>query len=329
MILIVGIPSDGPTRLVIDAAEAAGVEYLVLNQRESHFVDLRVDLRRGAPVDGTLRLRHRDWPLSAFSGIFLRMMEWQELPENRGTPSPDPDGIRRSGLLHDALIQWTEMTPCRVMNRCSAMGSNASKPYQAQIIEQTGFLTPPTLITSDPARVREFLQRYRHVVFKSISGARSIVKTLSDVRLLHLDRVRMLPTQFQAFVPGTNIRVHVTGDEVFATEMRSAAIDYRYPASDGEEVEMAAVTLPEEIETRCLDLSHRLDLPLAGVDLKVTREGEYYCFEVNPMPAYSYFQEGSGQEIAGGIVRYLAGGDPAAGRPMPARQRGEEDGRDC
>ena len=256
------------------------------------------------------------------------MMDWQDLPENRGTPSPDPDGIRRSCLLHDALVQWTDIAPCRVMNRCSAMGSNASKPYQAQIIEKTGFMIPPTLITSDPRMVREFLQRYRHVVFKSISGARSIVKTLSDVRLLHLDRVRMLPTQFQAFVPGTNIRVHVTGDEVFATEMRSAAIDYRYPSSAGEEVEMAAVTLPEEIEMRCLDLSLDLDLPLAGIDLKVTRGGEYYCFEVNPMPAYSYFQEGSGQEIAGGIVRYLAGGDPAAGIPMPVRMGGRDNGRD-
>ena len=72
MILIIGIPSDGPTRLVIDAAEATGVEHLVLNQRESQFIDLRIDLRRGASVDGVLRLRHLDWRLSrsraSFSG---------------------------------------------------------------------------------------------------------------------------------------------------------------------------------------------------------------------------------------------------------------------
>jgi RimK-like ATP-grasp domain len=312
MILICGIPSDGPIRLLIDAAAIAGVEHLVLNQRESHFIDLRLDLRAGIPVDGALRLRHRTWPLSSFSGVFLRMMDWQALPENRGTHSPHPENVWRSFLLHDALIQWIEMTPCRVMNRSSAMGSNSSKPYQMQIIEQSGFKVPPTLITTEPPLVREFLKRHKKVIFKSISGTRSIVRTLADVKLLQLKRIRLLPTQFQAFVPGTDVRVHITGDEVFATEMRSQAIDYRYPSSEKEEVEMADITLPDKIRAQCLKLSRRLKLPLAGIDLKVTPSGEYFCFEVNPMPAYSYFQEGSGQDIAGGIVRYLAGNDTAA-----------------
>ncbi|KAF5054541.1 Ribosomal protein S6--L-glutamate ligase [anaerobic digester metagenome] len=311
MILVCGIPSDGPTRLVIDAAEAAGVDHVVLNQRESRSIGLRIDVRRGRRIDGTLSLCGRDWPLSGFSGVFLRLMDWQDLPENRVGLAADPGGVRRSGLLHDALIQWTEMTGCRVMNRCSAMGSNASKPYQAQFIQAAGFLTPPTLITSDPGLVKKFLRTHGQVVFKSISGTRSIVQTLSDVKLLHLDRVRLLPTQFQAFVPGTNVRVHVTGREVFATEMRTEAVDYRYPSSEGEGVEMVPVQLPDEVEARCRTLAERLDLPLAGVDLKVTPTGEYFCFEVNPMPAYSFFQEGSGQEIAGGIVRYLVGGDAA------------------
>jgi len=311
MILVCGIPSDGTTRLVIEAAGVAGVEHVVLNQRESRSIGLRVDVRRGEPVDGILSLCGRDWPLSVFSGVFLRLMDWQDLPENRLGPTYDPGGFRRSGLLHDALTQWTEMTRCRVMNRCSAMGSNASKPYQAQFIQETGFLTPPTLITSDPGRIKEFLRAHGKVVFKSISWTRSIVRTLSDVRLLHLDRVRLLPTQFQAFVPGTNVRVHVTGEEVFATEIQTPAVDYRYPSSEGEELKMVPVQLPEEIEARCRALATRLALPLAGIDLKVTPAGEYYCFEVNPMPAYSFFQEGSGQEIAGGIVRYLSGGDAA------------------
>ena len=311
MILVCGIPSDGPTRLVIEAAEAAGVEHIVLNQRESRSIGLRIDVRRGEEVDGTLSICSREWPLSTFSGVYLRLMEWQDLPENRIGPAGDLAGVRRSGMFHEALVQWTEMARCRVMNRCSAMGSNSSKPYQAQFIQEAGFLVPPTLITTDPGHVRDFLRAHGRVVFKSISGTRSIVRTLSDVKLLHLDRVRLLPTQFQAFVPGTNVRVHVTGEEVFATEMRTPAVDYRYPSSDAEEVEMVPVRLPEVMEERCQALARRLDLPLAGIDLKVTPAGEYYCFEVNPMPAYSFFQEGSGQEIAGGIVRYLDGGDAA------------------
>ena len=50
-------------------------------------------------------------------------------------------------------------------------------------------------------------------------------------------------------------------------------------------------------------LSQRLELPLCGIDLKCTPDGDYYCFEVNPSPAYSYYQENSGHDIASAIIR--------------------------
>jgi glutathione synthase/RimK-type ligase-like ATP-grasp enzyme len=49
-----------------------------------------------------------------------------------------------------------------------------------------------------------------------------------------------------------------------------------------------------------------LDLPLCGIDLKRASDGRYFCFEVNPSPAYSYYQENAGQPIAEALVRFLA-----------------------
>ena len=68
---------------------------------------------------------------------------------------------------------------------------------------------------------------------------------------------------------------------------------------------MVPVNLPPEIVARCVNLSRTLELPLCGIDLKLTPDGDYYCFEVNPSPAYSYYQECSGQDIATAIVKYL------------------------
>jgi glutathione synthase/RimK-type ligase-like ATP-grasp enzyme len=130
---------------------------------------------------------------------------------------------------------------------------------------------------------------------------------LTGAKLNELDKVRYLPTQFQAFVPGTNIRVHIVGSEVFATEIRSDATDYRYASRDGLDVEMTPIDLPPVIAARCVSLSRVLDLPLCGIDLKCTPDGEYYCFEVNPSPAYSYYQESTGQDMATAIVKYLSG----------------------
>ena len=67
-----------------------------------------------------------------------------------------------------------------MLNRTAAMASNGSKPYQTQLIRAHGFAVPETLITNDPDLVRAFHQQHRRVIYKSISGARSIVHTLEE-----------------------------------------------------------------------------------------------------------------------------------------------------
>jgi glutathione synthase/RimK-type ligase-like ATP-grasp enzyme len=155
--------------------------------------------------------------------------------------------------------------------------------------------------------VRAFQRRHRRVVYKSTDGGRSIVRELTTETAYDLERIRNLPTEFQAYVPGTDIRVHVVGSEVYATRVVSAAIDYRYAEEDGLGVAMDAHSLPNEIEARCRELSRTLELPFCGVDLRVTPNGQYHCFEVNPSPVFSDYQERTGQAIAEALVGYLAG----------------------
>ena len=197
------------------------------------------------------------------------------------------------------------------MNRAAASASNMSKPFQAQLIRRAGLLTPPTLITNDPERVRAFRARHGRVVFKSISAVRSIVRELTPEALRRLERVRALPTQFQAHIEGVDVRVHVVGERTFACEIRSEAVDYRYASRDGLGVEMRSVELPAEVAARCAALARALRLPLCGIDLRRTPEGMFHCFEVNPSPAYSYYQEHTGQPIAEAIVDLLATGPGA------------------
>lgn len=309
MILFCGIPSEPPLRLAIEAATAAGTPHLVFNQREAHFSDLSFDIEGGA-VRGTLRHREADYPLEGFAGVYTRLTEWKTLPENRpvlGTP-PDPARVGRSRLVHEALAEWMELTDCRVLNTVRAMASNASKPYQARLIALGGLLVPPTLVTNDPAEAESFAREHGRVIYKSVSSVRSIVRELGPADLDRLDKVSHLPTQFQALIPGTNVRVHVVGPEVFATRVETESVDYRYAARDREDVRMLPAELPPEVRLKCVALSETLDLPLCGIDLKVTPAGEWYCFEVNPSPAYSYYEETTGQLISRAIVTYLARG---------------------
>lgn len=311
MIVLCGIPSEPPLRAVIDAAERGGIAHTVLNQREAHRTDLTVYERHGR-VDGVLRIRGTEVPLDSIRGVYLRLTDQQTLPENRrrqGRWSSPSRAAARSCVLHSALVDWLETASCRVLNPVGCMASNMSKPYQAQRIMRVGFAVPATLVTSDPDAVRAFVRRYRRVVYKSSSSVRSVVQELRADKMQNLERIRLLPTQFQEYVGGMNIRVHVVGERVFATEIRTDAIDYRYAARDGAEVKVAACELRRDVADRCVVLSRALGLPLVGIDLIRTPQGEHFCLEANPSPAYTFYEEHTGQPIAEAIVQHLAKGN--------------------
>ncbi|HET7506768.1 MAG TPA: hypothetical protein VFJ53_00265, partial [Solirubrobacterales bacterium] len=316
VILLCGIPSEPPVALAAQAAAAAGVDFQVVNQREieAWAVELEFD---GSRLTGLLRGPAGELDLDEIDGIYARLVEPHTLPEV-GRP-PDPDKLATADAFYQPFCDWLEVAPCRVANRFSAGTSNVSKPYQAQIIRSVGFEVPLTIVSNDPDSIRRFAADHRELIYKSTSSARSIVRRLVPSRLADLALVRHLPTQFQALVPGVDVRVHVVGEAVFATEVRSPGTDYRYAARDRQEVRMSARELPPEVERRCLALSQALELPFSGIDLRHTPDGEWYCFEVNPSPAYSYFEQLTGQPIGAALVAYLAGDD---------RRRSEHGGGD-
>jgi glutathione synthase/RimK-type ligase-like ATP-grasp enzyme len=305
MILVCGIPSETPLRMVTSNLERMGAEFALLNQRTFSKCQLWFEVNSGQ-VTGELCVAERTYKLQEFTAVYPRLMDDRFLPELIGEP---PDSILRTYCrsFHDTLVRWMEIAPALVINRCAPMASNSSKPYQMQLIREQGFRVPETLITNDPELVRQFRAKHGRVIYKSISAVRSIVQELNDEDEERLDRIRWCPTQFQAFVEGTNLRVHTVGGEAFATAVRSEATDYRYAARQaGEPAELREVTLSSELSAKCVRVSQALGLEFAGIDLKVTPEDDVYCFEVNPCPAFSYYEANTGQPISAAVARRLA-----------------------
>jgi glutathione synthase/RimK-type ligase-like ATP-grasp enzyme len=50
-------------------------------------------------------------------------------------------------------------------------------------------------------------------------------------------------------------------------------------------------------------------LVVAGIDLRRTPEGRWVCFEVNPSPAFVYYEEATGQPIGDAIAQWLRRAD--------------------
>jgi glutathione synthase/RimK-type ligase-like ATP-grasp enzyme len=117
---------------------------------------------------------------------------------------------------------------------------------------------------------------------------------------------RDTPVQLQERIAGTDIRVHVVREQIFATAIRCQAIDYRRPGN--EEIRLEAIELPTSIAAECMRITEQFGLVFSGVDLRETVEGRYYCFEVNPAPDFAFYEERTGQQISLALRDVLSGG---------------------
>jgi hypothetical protein len=301
MILLWGIESDSPMRMVRAALERRGAPSFFLDQRKLLATD--VELRVAEAVSGRLVLDGEALDLATVSAAYIRPYDWTVSPELAGR-APDDPTWQRVARLHQILHAWTEVTPATVVNRPSAGSSNASKPHQLQLIRRAGFKTPETLVTTDPDEALRFYEQHREVIYKSVSGVRSIVSRLTPERLADLGDVAWCPTQFQRYLPGRDVRVHVIGERVMACEVITEAVDYRYPGEGQPRPTVKERVLPDELAARCVALAKQLGLVFAGVDLR-DADGEWYCFEVNPSPGFSYYEANGGLPIADAVAELL------------------------
>jgi glutathione synthase/RimK-type ligase-like ATP-grasp enzyme len=307
MILVCGGLADSVTELVCARLADCGYEYrlLDLGTYPSGF-QIKWHWQNSGPSG---YIASPDWKLDLdeITGVFIRYLG----TEGRIPPSNIATEIVPS-LYYEydtGLMVLLEDLQCAVVNRLGGGMSNNSKAYQALLIRQCGLLTPDTLVTNIPEAAQRFYEDCQgEVVYKSLSGIRSIVRRLEPEQLSRLSLLRHGPAQFQSFIPGENVRVHTIGDRLFATRVYSEAVDYRYAGREGKEIEMEPAVLPQAIEASCLQLAKRLNLLMTGIDLKETPDGKFYCFEVNPSPGFLYYEKYSGQPISAALAELLYNG---------------------
>jgi glutathione synthase/RimK-type ligase-like ATP-grasp enzyme len=288
-----------------EALRRRDAPFFFLDQRET--LKIEVELSVDERVEGSVRIGDRTCDLAKLRSVYVRYQDYWRLSEMARADETGA-GWRHAQAVDKALGSWLEVTPALVINPLSAMGSNCSKPYQLSLIRSVGFETPETLITTDPQAAREFWERHGIVVYKSISAVRSIVSRLGAKHVDRLEDLHWCPTQFQQYIPGRDYRVHVVGQEVFACEIDSNADDYRYATRQGGYVKLRPYSLSGDCAGRCKVLAAGLGLVVAGVDLRQTPDGRWYCFEVNSSPAFTYYEAPTSKVIAEAVASLLVEG---------------------
>lgn len=318
MILVCGGLADKVTELMCSRLEDCGYPYRFLDLARfprGYTLTARWD---GATPSGYLAGDGWRLGFDQISGVFVRYLG----ADGRIAPAELESSLIPSVYAEAdaALMTLFEQLTCPVVNRVAGGVSNNSKPYQALIIRNCGLLVPPTLVTCDPAAAEHFCSAWDGaVIYKSLSGQRSIVRRVGVEQRKRFDLLTNGPAQFQAQIVGQNIRVHTVGDQLFVTRVRSDSIDYRYSHQDGGHTELEESDLPPAIGAACLRLARELDLLVAGIDLMETPDGQYYCFEVNPAPGFLYYERVAGQPISAAIAELLHNGQfVGAATPFPS-----------
>jgi ribosomal protein S6-L-glutamate ligase RimK-like protein len=297
VIVLWGLMEDGPLAAVAERLTAEGLPWLFVDQRETLECSLRVALDQN--IDGELVTPGGAHRISSIAALYWRPYDFEQVlgfePAHRGG-----EAWRQAAAFEDSMTLLAQHAQATVVNRPSSIRSNNSKPHQLAILRRAGFSIPATLISSEPESVLRFWREHKSIIYKSVSSCRSIVARFNEGDLESLSAITCCPTQFQQYIPGTDYRVHVVGDRVFAHRITSAGDDYRY----AKDTTIEMVSVPEKVSTLCVEVTKQLGLEFSGIDLRRSPDDEWFCFEMNPSPGFTYFDRE--HAICDALVQHLS-----------------------
>jgi len=201
---------------------------------------------------------------------------------------------------------------CPVINSPAAVAAHRLKPLQTTQVAALGVPTPATLITSSPAALRAFVAAQTSGVIVKPVGGGAYVRKLVPSDLERDASIRACPMQYQAYIPGEDLRVYVIGERVFAARVITAdpsRVDFRTDPTH----HSVAFTLGRDGEQRCLQIARTLGLAFTGIDLRHTSANELVFLEANPSPMFLRFAADTGHPLAQALIDLLLV-DPGAER---------------
>ena len=184
---------------------------------------------------------------------------------------------------------------CNWVNSLEAIKMHRTKAFQLYTLAQNGFRVPKTLISNDAEEIVKFAEKNNYdLIYKPVQGGfHTKVLTKDDLTAERLKSFKTGAVQFQEKLDGTDIRVYVIGDKVFAAEIRAKTIDFR---SDND-AKIVPIEIPKQIENQCLNILDLFKLKFTGIDIKTKSNGEYVFIEANPSPMFYGFEKQTGYNI--------------------------------
>ncbi|MDX6743644.1 MvdC/MvdD family ATP grasp protein [Actinocorallia sp. A-T 12471] len=236
-------------------------------------------------------------------------------------------GEARRGL--GGVLNALAVSGCRWVNDPAAAAAAEYKPLQLATANAVGLDVPETLVGNDPVAAHAWAKELgKPVAFKPLSGVwHADQGTLGIIYTTPVEVAELLDPGFgrtaqllQEFIdkadearavviappgePGTVFAVRITAHS------DKAGVDWR---SDYDALEYEPLALPDDVNTRLIELHRRLGLTVGIVDLCRRSDGRWYFLETNQNGEWGWISEEAGLPIASAVAAVLARGPREAG----------------
>ena len=250
------------------------------------------------------------------AAVWMRRVFPPHLPE-------DTDPLLAPGCREEssaALIGFLgQLEHARFIDPPAAVLAAGDKMRQLRCALRHGLRIPATLVSNDPAQVKQFfaacdgrvIAKMLHALSHSMGRAPLCVPT-SEVRqedLAHLDSLSLSPMVFQERIDkGLELRVAYVSGQCFvggidASGSRDGRTDWR--RAQPQECGWQKAQLPDEEQRKLNKLMQSLGLRFGAVDYIRTPRNDHVFLEVNPAGEWGMLEQSLGLPISDAIAREL------------------------
>ncbi|MTV47891.1 RimK-like protein [Heliobacillus mobilis] len=308
-ILIVSNRYDFASDYITTALLEKEVSFLRINKEDLPFVNVSMD-----PVRNSIIVENKNdvYEVSSnnLKSIYFRGPTF--LREKGITLSADEQLSRSQWQAFiRALMIFNES---KWVNNPKATYYAETKPVQLSLANQIGFSVPKTIISNSSKLIEKLEVTTDNYVVKSLDA---VLLDLGErqafvyTNIIHKEELldaelSSAPVIIQELLePKVDLRVTIVENEVFAVEIleeqKGIRGDWRLRKN---QVKYIPVTLPPEVEQKCINLVNRLGLVFGAIDL-VRVNNCYYFIEINPTGEWAWLIDQAEQRIDLAITRCL------------------------
>lgn len=185
------------------------------------------------------------------------------------------------------------------------------RPWMLSLYEDEGIPLPETTFTSDPDRLRAFVDDHAPVFPSMVNGGPvpDVIRS-EDLSEGLLEKLSSAPVKLQEFVPGDDVRGYVLDGELIELiryEYDSEAFSWKRPEVGADDVGSTIISAPSDVEETVRRAGELTPAEFSAVDCRLAEDGSLTVLESNVPGRFGFHDRAGTTDVGGALADYLVG----------------------